>query len=61
MTESPVANAYTNRHREKKTKTKHNKNMQPHTHTVAQWGEGFNKPTVTWIYGGVSGLSQETR
>lgn len=41
------------------THTRTQKNMQ--SHTVAQWGEGFNKPTVTWIYGGVSGLSQETR
>lgn len=46
---NPVANAY----------TRIEENMQ--SHTLAQWGEGFNKPTVTWFYGGVSGLSQETR
>lgn len=65
MTESPVANAYTNTHRGKKQQkqniTRTCSHIHTHTHTVAQWGEGFNKPTVTWIYGGVSGLSQETR
>lgn len=38
--------------------TQHNNTTNTHSSSV---GEGFNKPTVMWIYGGVSGLSQETR
>lgn len=54
------AHTHTNTHLQShKHRDIHRKNMQ--SHTVAQWGEGFNKPTVTWIYGGVSGPSQETR
>ena len=40
--------------------------VDTHTHThkdtacAVWWGEGFNKPTVAWFYGGISGPCQET-
>lgn len=60
---NPVANAHTHNHTQRQRDIERERETYKHavTHTVARWGEGFNKPTATWIYGGVSGPSQKTR